>query len=229
MKCISFVRFALAAAVLASFGAPAMKADASLCDAATGNRITNCGFEGGAVPTTNVPNGWTVSQWNGEEQLVTSPINSGATGLRIANDIGQGGPLFNGAAILSQSFTDTANEIYTFSFFLVDGDSSDKSADQQFQAFFDSTAGTPLFVGDGNNVTGSYSQFSFSVTGTGSDSITFTSYNNPNWFFLDDVEVVDTGRSVGGGPVVPEPSSLMLLGTGLLGCVGSVRRHLKRG
>jgi hypothetical protein len=34
--------------------------------------------------------------------------------------------------------------------------------------------------------------------------------------------------AVNGGAVVPEPTSIMLFGTGLLGVVGSVRRKLRR-
>jgi hypothetical protein len=200
-------------------------AAASICDAAAGNLILNCGFEVAPNPSTpNIPPDWTTSQWTSFEAILDTEVNSGTYALRIANDQGQAGePLFDGAAILSQSFTDTPGEDYTFSFYLLNITGSDTGI--QFQAFYDSTAGTPLL-----NITNStgptiYTEYSYTVVGTGSDSITFTSYNTPGFFYLDDVEVVGSGVST--PPAVPEPGSFVLLGTGLAGALGSAYRRYR--
>lgn len=185
-------------------------AASSICDAASGNLISNCGFE--TQPTGgNIPPGWTTAQWTGEEAIVSDPVNSGTWALRIANDEGQGGPLFNGAAILSQTFTDTPGYNYTFSFYLLNG-ASGGGTGIQFQAFWDSTSGTPLLDITNSNTPTGWTDYSFNVTGTGSDTITFTSYNNPDWFYLDDVEVISQGQAP---PTAPEPASLGLFGLGL--------------
>ena len=197
----------------------------SLCDSVTGNLISNCGFETQPVGGGNVPPGWTTAQWTGEEQITTNPVHSGTYALRIANDENQGGPLFNGAAILSQTFADISGQSYDFNFYLVNGATAGGTG-IQFQAFWDSTSGTPLLDITNSSTPTAWTEYSFNVTGTGSDTITFTSYNNPNWFYLDDVEVVSAGKMAS---AAPEPTSEMLVGFGFLGLVaGCWRRNSRR-
>lgn len=169
-----------------------------------------------------MPPSWNTAQWNSEEQIVTSLVNSGSYALRIANDQGQGGPLFSGAAILSQTFADTPGQTYNFSFYLLNG-ASGGGTGIQFQAFWDSTAGTPLLDITNSSTPTAWTKYSFNVAGTGSDTITFTSYNNPDWFYLDDVEVLGARPTA-----VPEPSSAMLFGLGLVGRAAFSLRCIRR-
>ena len=64
-----------------------------------------------------------------------------------------------------------------------------------------------------------YTEYSYTVTGTGSDTIEFLATNDSNYFFLDDV-------SVSPAAVTPEFSSLSLLCLGLVGFAARARRRL---
>lgn len=60
-----------------------------------------------------------------------------------------------------------------------------------------------------------YTEIETTVVGTGLDVITFNGYEVPAWFTLDNVVVA-----------TPEPGSLILLGSGVLGLAGLLRRKL---
>jgi hypothetical protein len=66
-----------------------------------------------------------------------------------------------------------------------------------------------------------YTEFSYTVTGTGSDTITFNGRDDPAWMALDNISVTPIT------PTTPEPSSLLLLGSGLLAVGGVIRRKLQ--
>ena len=90
------------------------------------------------------------------------------------------------------------------------------AAGLHFQAFWDSTLGTPVFTDTGGGAPAAgWTEETFSLTGTGSDSITFTAYNNPSEYYLDDVSVVPT----------PEPASTVLLALGIAGLGLAARRR----
>ncbi len=193
---------------------PLLADPASICNATPGNLVLNCGFELPYAGDGSVPTDWTGAQFTGFEDVVTNPVNSGTYSMRIANDEFQSGePLFNGAAIMSQSFTDTPGEQYTFEFYLLNADPG--GPDEQFQAFWgpssSPTSGTPLFV-DTNSAPDSWVLHTFTVTGTGSNTITFTSYNSPSYYYLDDVILVGTGVVA-----TPEPATEIPLALGLAG------------
>jgi len=117
---------------------------------------------------------------------------------------------------LSQSFATTAGAHYTFSFWMASvGDNP-----SDFSAYWD---GTQVFAQTNPNTGGAWTEFTFNEVGTGSDSISFAFRDDPAYIALDNVSVVQSG---GGG--VPEPSSLFLMGSGLLGLGGVIRRKLGR-
>jgi hypothetical protein len=116
---------------------------------------------------------------------------------------------------ISQSFNDVAGASYTFSFYMaaVGDDPS------HFTAYWNNTP--VLDMSDPNNG-GVWTLYSFQETGTGHDSITFAQQDDPAYIALDNVSVTQNTGST------PEPSSILLLGSGVLGLGSVIRRKLGR-
>jgi hypothetical protein len=111
---------------------------------------------------------------------------------------------------LSQTFSDVAGQTYTTSLWMA----SFGGTPSDFGALLDGA--TELSI---NPVSAQgYTQYTFSFTGTGSDTLTIFSRNDPSYQLLDNV-------SVSGG-AVPEPASwaLMMSGLGLIGGILRSRR-----
>ena len=123
------------------------------------------------------------------------------------------GPV-GGDATLSQTFSDTPGTHYTFSFWFASvGDSP-----SDFSAYWNSTQ---LLSLTNPNTGASWSEFSYDVVGTGSDTIQFAFRDDPAYMALDNVSVSPVT------PTTPEPSSLLLLGSGLLTVGGVIRRKFQ--
>jgi hypothetical protein len=122
-----------------------------------------------------------------------------------------------GPGTLSQTFADTNGATETLTFWLASQPFT--RADNTFSYSID---GNTCTLCSFTNIAelGTYVEYSETFTGTGSDTLQFTITNDDDYFSLDDVSVVQSSSIA----PTPEPSSLMLLGTGVLGLAGMARR-----
>jgi PEP-CTERM motif len=161
---------------------------------AAANLIVNGGFETGDFT------GWTAVDPSGETfvSVAFGPYvpNSG-TYFAALGAIG-------GDGTVSQTFADTPGATYESSFYLAnDGDTPND---------FTVTGPGSLFLGPLTDLGAfPYTQYFGFFTGSGLDTITFAARNDPGFFSLDDVSVVEVS--------VPEPATWasMILGLGFAG------------
>jgi len=172
------------------------------------NLLTNGSFE------TADFTGWSTGG-NFEATGVTSGAFYDYTGAQDGIYYAYLGPVGSDGT-LSQTVTDVAGAQYTISFWFASvGDNP-----SDFSAYWDKTT---LLSLTNPNTGSAWTEYTYTVTGTGSDNLTFAFRDDPAFMALDNVSVTENS-----GQSVPEPSSLLMLGTGVLGLGGVVRRKLGR-
>jgi len=167
---------------------------------AEANLVTNGGFETGDFT------GWTVTHAS-SGSLISFTLTphsgtyaAGFAALSVLDDS------------ISQTISTTPGDSYLFDFWV----RNYESGSDHFQAFWDGTSVLDLL----NSPDFLYTHYMFTEIATGaSTNIQFSGYDAPAFYSLDDVSVTASS--------VPEPSTILLLGTGLAG-VGLLRRRFKK-
>jgi hypothetical protein len=188
--------------------APGFASTASICDAVAGNLVSNCGFELGNF------GGWTVDNNDGNTAVESFGFNS--MDPDSGNDFAALGDASSTPTTLEQTFNDVVGTSLTFSFYVsTDGSGGGLLADYDGNTLVALT----------NTTADGYTEYSFTVTPTGSDTISFIE-EGPigSYIGLDDVVVVDPPPPA----ATPEPTSIAFLALALGAVVFAHRRCSKK-
>ena len=193
----------------------------SICNGSTNNLVANCSFQTG-----------TFANWTGT--TTTDPNNAYAYD---ANGIDTGDPLaaagsqtpYGGQAYeayhgsigytdtLTQALTTVVGTDYTIEFALL----NDTSYGAPYPNLFDATFGAATLLSESDVLSDGYTLYSFTEVATSTTTdLSFTTENGSGDFELDSISVTPAVAAT------PEPGSIVLLCTGILGLAGIARRRL---
>ncbi len=157
------------------------------------NLIQNGSFETG--DTTD----WTVNSLSVYSGVNTAQAEDGSYSLQL-------GALTQNADDIFQMVSDTAGATYTLSFWDIDTYQEGSAGDELLYN------GNVLYNADPGS---SWSQHTFTVTGTGSDKVEIAGWDSPAYMYVDNYSMVAS---------TPEPASMALLGLGAFALLRRRRR-----
>jgi hypothetical protein len=175
---------------------------------ADNNLVTNGSFETGDFT------GWTLSgdtTFTGVCNVSTCPGGFAPEDGTYAAYFGPVGD----TATISQTIATTPGDEYSLSFYLANPVGGTPN-------YFNVTFGNSSFSFTNFGTAFGWQQFTLTTLATTDQTqLSFTFRNDPSYWFLDNVTVQQSGGTV------PEPSSLLLFGSGALGLAGIARRKFR--
>lgn len=183
------------------------------------NLLTNGSFEQGTLGIGSFA-GWQTTLGD----ISTFVDSSGQTGRNYGQATDGlwsaffGSSAADGGASIAQSFLTTAGQSYSLQFDLA----NDNGGFAASNSFVVSLGGVSVFTAT-NLGSQNYQHQQVSFVGTGaSTTLQIAAFNDQSFFDLDNVSVA----AVTPVAATPEPSSLVLLATGLAGALGAAKRRM---